>query len=67
MRPFFKMEDKDNQENINKTPSKMARLAWPKAKYGAIIAIIIITHAEIVFISLELIFIQSTNFLARTA
>ena len=42
MRPFFKMEDKDNQENINKTPSKMARLAWPKAKYGAIIAIIII-------------------------
>ena len=32
------MENKDNQENINKTPSKMARLAWPKAKYGAIIA-----------------------------
>ena len=23
MRPFFKMEDKDNQENINKTPSKI--------------------------------------------
>jgi len=26
----------------NKIPSKMARLAWPKAKYGVILAIIII-------------------------
>jgi len=26
----------------NKTPSKMARIAWPKSKYGVIIAIIII-------------------------
>ena len=25
----------------NKTPSKMARLAWPKAKYGVILAIIL--------------------------
>ena len=30
------------EENKNKTPEKMARLAWPKAKYGAILAIIII-------------------------
>tara|TARA_B100001121_G_scaffold147666_1_gene129314 strand:+ start:249 stop:407 length:159 start_codon:yes stop_codon:yes gene_type:complete len=36
------MEENNNQEQINKTPSKMARLAWPKAKYGAIAAIIII-------------------------
>ena len=36
------MEDKNSKENINKTPSKMARLAWPKAKYGVIIAIVII-------------------------
>ena len=36
------MEDKNSRENINKTPSKMARLAWPKAKYGVIIAIVII-------------------------
>ena len=41
MRPTYLME-KNNQEQINKTPSKMARLAWPKAKYGAIAAIIII-------------------------
>ena len=49
MRPFLKMEDKDNQENINKTPSKMARLAWPKAKYGAIIAIIIIIVGNLIY------------------
>ncbi len=49
MRPFFKMEDKDNQENINKTPSKMARRAWPKAKYGAIIAIIIIIVGNLIY------------------
>jgi len=36
------MEEKSSENNINKIPSKMARLAWPKAKYGAIIAIIII-------------------------
>ena len=46
---FFKMEEKDNQENINKTPSKMARLAWPKAKYGAIIAIIIIIVGNLIY------------------
>ena len=26
----------------NKTPTKMARLAWPKAKYGLYLAIFII-------------------------
>ena len=40
------MEDKDLE---NKTPSKMARLAWPKAKYGAIIAVIIIIVVNIIF------------------
>ena len=49
MRTFLKMEDKDNQENINKPPSKMARLAWPKAKYGAIIAIIIIIVGNLIY------------------
>tara|TARA_Y100000590_G_scaffold355321_1_gene409022 strand:+ start:419 stop:574 length:156 start_codon:yes stop_codon:yes gene_type:complete len=33
--------DNQNSEN-NKTPRKMARLAWPKAKYGVILAVIII-------------------------
>ena len=34
------MENKE--ENKNKTPPKMARLAWPKAKYGVYLAAIII-------------------------
>jgi len=42
------MEEKDSPENINKTPSKMARLAWPKAKYGAIIAVIIIISINLI-------------------
>ena len=40
------MEDK---ENINKTPSKMARIAWPKAKYGVILAVIIIIVVNTIF------------------
>ena len=46
MRPFKlqfqKMSDTNSEENKNKTPERMARLAWPKAKYGAILAVIII-------------------------
>ena len=34
------MENKE--ENKNKTPPKMARLAWPKAKYGIYLAVTII-------------------------
>ena len=30
------------EENKNQTPPKMARLAWPKAKYGVYLAIVII-------------------------
>ena len=33
------MEENDN--NKNKIPSKMARIAWPKAKYGLYLAIFI--------------------------
>ena len=28
----------ENNQNENKTPSKMARLAWPKAKYGVTVS-----------------------------
>ena len=31
-----------NNENKNKVPYKMARLAWPKAKYGVYLAFVII-------------------------
>ena len=40
------MEDK---ENTNRTPRKMARIAWPKAKYGVILAIIIIIIVNTIF------------------
>ena len=43
------MEEKDKENQINKTPSKMARLAWPKAKYGLVIAILIIIFGNIVY------------------
>jgi hypothetical protein len=33
--------DEKQSENTNKTPEKMSRIAWPKAKYGVILAIII--------------------------
>ena len=48
MRPFF-MEENKSENNLNKTPEKMARLAWPKAKYGVIIAIIIIIFINLIY------------------
>ena len=39
----------DDKEQTNKTPSKMARLAWPKAKYGAILAVIIIIAVNLIY------------------
>lgn len=43
------MDENNNQENLNKTPSKMSRLAWPKAKYGMILAIIIIIVVNLIY------------------
>ena len=40
-------EDKNQDEN--RTPSKMARLAWPKAKYGVYAAIIIIVLVNLLY------------------
>ena len=42
------MEDNNSENNINKTPEKMARLSWPKAKYGAILAVIIIVVINLI-------------------
>ena len=39
----------ENNQNENKTPSKMARLAWPKSKYGVIIAILIIIGVNLIY------------------
>ena len=43
------MEDNNQDINQNKVPSKMARLAWPKAKYGVLIAIIIIVVVNLIY------------------
>ena len=36
------MKENKSENNLNKTPHKMARLAWPKSKYGLYLAIFII-------------------------
>jgi len=43
------MEENKSENNTNKTPSKMARLAWPKSKYGVIIAILIIIIINLIY------------------
>jgi hypothetical protein len=49
------MSDTNSEENKNKTPHKMARLAWPKSKYGVILAVVII-------ITINLVYYQDTIF-----
>ena len=43
------MSDNNPEENKNKTPYKMARLSWPKSKYGVILALIIIVIVNLIF------------------
>ena len=45
----LKLSMEDNKKNLNKTPSKMARLAWPKSKYGVYAAIIIIVVINVLY------------------
>ena len=42
------MSDIGTEESKNKTPHRMARLAWPKSKYGVILAIIIIITVSLI-------------------
>ena len=52
MRPrniYSKMTEINSKENEDKTPSRMARLAWPKAKYGVVLAVIIIIIVNLVY------------------
>ena len=43
------MTEQNSDNNQNKTPSKMARLAWTKAKYGVILAIILIIIVNAIY------------------
>ena len=45
----LKLSMEDNKKNLNKTPSKMARLVWPKSKYGVYAAIIIIVVINVLY------------------
>ena len=42
------MSDNNSEKNKKEVPHKMARLAWPKAKYGAILAIIVIIVVNLI-------------------
>ena len=59
------MEEKKSENNINKTPSKMARLAWPKAKYGVIIAVIIIINVIFNLVISNMGFLVAGGFFTR--
>ena len=43
------MTEINSKENEDKTPSRMARLAWPKAKYGVYLAITLIIVVLLIF------------------
>jgi len=43
------MSDKNSEESHNKAPYRMARLAWPKSKYGVILAVIIIILINLIY------------------
>ena len=43
------MSDTDSEENKNKIPYKMSRLAWPKAKYGVVLAVILIVIINLIY------------------
>jgi hypothetical protein len=46
---YSKMTEINSEEDKNKTPSRMARLTWPKAKYGLVLAVIIIIIVNLVY------------------
>ena len=49
MAPFFYRMSKENKDNEELRPSKMRGVAFPKAKYGAILAVIIIIIVNLIF------------------
>ena len=47
--PFFCHMSEDNKDNKERRPSKMRGVAFPKAKYGAILAVVIIIVVNLIF------------------
>ena len=50
------MSDTNSEESENKTPYKMARLAWPKAKYGVILAAVIVIIINLILFKESIFF-----------
>ena len=48
-RPFFCHMSEENKDNEELRPTKMRGVAFPKAKYGAILAVIIIIVVNLIF------------------
>ena len=44
-----KMLDTNSKENKNKIPYRMSRVAWPKAKYGVVLAVILIVIINLIY------------------
>ena len=57
MTPFLFINHKMTEENNNEElrPSKMRGVAFPKAKYGVILAVIIIILVNIIFYKDEIV------------
>jgi len=47
--PFFYSMSEENKNNEELRPRKMRGVAFPKAKYGAILAVIIIIVVNLIF------------------
>ena len=47
--PFFYHMSKENKDNEELRPSKMRGVAFPKAKYGVIVAIILIIVVNFIY------------------
>ncbi len=62
-RPFFYnihlMSDKKSNEELR--PSKMRGVAFPKAKYGAVLAVVIIIIVNLIYYKDEIIGIIGSN------
>ena len=43
------MSDTNPEENKNKIPYRMSRVAWPKAKYGVVLAVILIVIINLIY------------------
>ena len=51
----------ENKNNEELRPSKMRGVAFPKAKYGAVLAVIIIIIVNLIYYKDEIMSIMSSN------